>query len=488
MRKTIAGDFLFEALLMLTIVIAFMPMMVQKLADRRTLQENVAMQRQVENVYQSTKLFLATEEDSMPEGRTILDKDLLVRVLEPYGLPIGFKPITPLGHPISVIIANNPGGTLVLIDVDASKHRLSGFRRIEIAQRLGFYGATLDEDTGLLVGATGAWEEDPTTYNLKLAEDHIYMKVPSESEISELLSRRKTGSSSQSAMQTTLYMGGHDIQNVAKVEAMTGNFDNVSTKVLRVDGTEESRRTNTIGRMSFNSVFFQNQDLSGNALDISRQALMANVMSVKDISVHGDPGVLTADLVSVYEYKQADVSPQSFSGPAVWNIRENASFTNFRFYDVDSLEIKSYLHVPRPVETETEDGVVLYGIETEKLYAGHITVQDQNYQALAERSDESLSVLSIRLASESRLPDVYLTSIDNGKILIPRGVHDQTGATQTCENYMYDLGYTYNKNSLSQYLVCTYAYYIRIQKRLDIMNCLINEGEIGKELCKKMYL
>jgi hypothetical protein len=71
---------------------------------------------------------------------------------------------------------------------------------------------------------------------------------------------------------------------------------------------------------------------------------------------------------------------------------------------------------------------------------------------------------------------VLVSDINNDMFKIIKNTKADDNATIDCKSIINDLDGVYNKQSLSQYLICQYVYWQRLEKRIDIKQCLMTGG------------
>ena len=111
------------------------------------------------------------------------------------------------------------------------------------------------------------------------------------------------------------------------------------------------------------------------------------------------------------------------------------------------------------------------------MIASNITMRDQTSSALNE-GETGAVVLDIRPAGTSVLPDALLDSIDNSVFKIIDDPASDESKTVDCRSVVNELEGRYNQKSLSQYILCQYVFWQRLEKRIDIKRCLL-EGKSG---------
>ena len=83
-------------------------------------------------------------------------------------------------------------------------------------------------------------------------------------------------------------------------------------------------------------------------------------------------------------------------------------------------------------------------------------------------------MLDVRPAGTSVLPDVLIDTIDNAAFKIINRVNDADGTTVDCRSVINAMGGVYNAKSLSQYIVCQYVYWARLERRIDLKKCMLD--------------
>jgi hypothetical protein len=74
---------------------------------------------------------------------------------------------------------------------------------------------------------------------------------------------------------------------------------------------------------------------------------------------------------------------------------------------------------------------------------------------------------------------MYVTTIDNGVFEILARPSDSDSNTVDCKSIISSLKGVYNQHSMAQYIICQYVYWQRLEKRINIKQCLL----AGKSGC-----
>lgn len=463
-----------QALLALALVIAFLPMFVKKVADKNTNRENIAVVQQITSAFDAARAFIYEEFDNFPNGVETFSGDEFVRTLEPYGLPLGFVPRTPLGQSISLVVSKNGKDILAALVVDGGK--LGRFRRAEIMARIGFWGMLADGD-GPLKGATGGWSMSDVPNGVTFNPDDILVLVPEEEEFSELI-LRNAKNPDKNIFHTNIKMDGNNITSVAALSANNGKIKNVAASDFLLSGIETDRKNkNDIGLVRARKVWFS--AANGNPLTIVRSDLRTGLFSATSVANYGDAPNLTARNVEVRDFSMA-AGKTGFAGPSQWNINTTASFTNITL-NVERLSLSSFLDTSRGQDIFlNEDGSSLEymagsGIRAKTLRTDNIIFRDQISSELLS-GGTGAALLEIRPAGTTSLPDASLAGINNDQLKIPISAEDNSGKLETCRAIISRLGGKYNAASLADNIVCRFVLYNRIERRIEIKKCLLDGG------------
>ena len=460
MARNQVGNFLLQALLAISLVIAFMPMLARKMSNRQSDAQMAAAARQIESAANAASIFIRDNSDALPYGISHYESEKFNDALEPYGLPMGFSTRTPFGQKISMTVARTKEDTLAFIV--ASGGKLLPVQRTELSLRIGFWAAAASTDGRILTGATGGWVLNANDVGIKFDPDAIYVRVANTGELSELLAK-KSKRIEDNKFHTDLLMGGRSIRNVRDAFARVGDFNSVLSGDFVLSGENDGGTTkNIFGEINSRRATFQD------ALFVTGGTVLSNNISASSISEYGELGNLEADILSVSELS---VASGAFAGPAKWQIRGDAILENVAM-SVERMEVVGAINVARGQDVFMDEYDMTYnvksGIEAGIVSATHLTLRDQTSNALIEGSTGPL-ILDIRPAGTSVLLDAEVDGIDNGQINIPISYDDDSGAVQTCESVIKSLGVPvhYGSNSLAQNIVCRYVLLQRLEERID---------------------
>ncbi len=445
-----SGNFLLQALLALTLIFSFIPFFAERLAARDMDAQMYASSQKVDVAQTAARIFIRERANDLPYNTTVVSGDAFSDLLEPYGLPLGFMPRTAMGQNISLVIEKT--ATAVSGYLELSGGNMSGVQLAELARRIGFYAS--------------------------VSGDRILVGIPLDVAYSDVVRRNETDLDN-SAFLTDLDMGGFRFNNGGQVFARRGTFDSGQFNTLSIFGTEDGRKVrNSIDVMITSRAVFQSA-LGESALSLTRGTLYVGSINARTVSQFGDTGSFTSNSASVYDFAMT-AGRTSFSGPLEWNVGGDLLTENINF-SVERLEIDSYIDASRGQDVYIDPDELSYstrsGIETDSIVASNITMRDQTSDAL-NSGETGAVILDIRPAGTSVLPDLLLDTIDNAAFDILSDPSDSAAKTIDCRTIITDLGGRYNQRSLSQYIICQYVFWQRLEKRIDVKQCLL-DGRSG---------
>ena len=450
------GNFLLQSLLALTLVFLFIPFFANRLASRNIDAQMYSATHQVETAQTAAKLFIQENVNYLPYNQTRIAGNEFSDKLEPYGLPLGFIPRTALGQDIALYIIKDEDGVSAFLRLSGGK--LSTLQRAELARRIGFfaaYDATNDNgdiDVGVQLGET----------------------------YSDIV-RRNEVNYSMTGFLTDLDMGDFKLDNVANVFANRLASDTGEVATLSITGSESGRKERSkIATMNANKAVFQSSGGEA-ALSLTRGTLKTDSLVGQTVSKFGDTGNITAQDVAVDSFDMS-VGRTGFTGPIKWNIGGDLVTSRISF-TTERLDVASFINVTRGQDVYIDYDTLSYstssGIDANTINTSHITLRDQTSSSLARGGDGAV-VLDIRPAGTSVLPDALVETINNGQFKILANPTKEDDKTVDCNSIISALGGTYNAKSLAQYIICQYVFWQRLERRIDIKQCLIE----GSSECK----
>lgn len=439
------GNFLLQALLALGLIFAFVPFLAQQLSEQNIDTRMYATTKQIETAQTAARIFIRENINNIPYDTTIISGDDFADVLESYGLPLGFVPHTAMGQDISLIIHKDQ--SLLIAYLQLSGGKLNGIQRAELIRRIGFYAAENGEMIDIGIELQDAYSD---------------------------IVRRNEPDIDNNGFLSDLNMNKFSINNTGNINAVRGEFETSEYDTLSVFGVESGRKEkNKILNINADKTVFQTKTGEA-ALTLSRGTLYADNVSTKTISMFGDTGHFTAFDAAVYNLSMT-AGRTAFTGPKDWEVRGSVISNNINF-SVDRLDIHSHLMTTRGQDVYVDEDTLTYsshsGIETNKIYTSNITMRDQISSALNSGMTGAV-ILDIRPAGTSLLPDVLVSDINNDDFRIIADTKSDDDTVTSCKEIILDLEGVYNKESLAQYLICQYVYWQRLEKRIDIKQCLM---------------
>lgn len=447
-----SGNFLLQALLALSLIFAFIPFFASHIASNDRDTQMYSTTRQVDLAQTAARIFIRENASNINYDTTVVSGPAFSDLLEPYGLPLGFVPRTPMGQDIALVIKKTPDEISAYLELSGGD--LSGVRLAELSRRIGFYAS--------------------------VAGNVINVGVPLDVAFSDVV-RRNEPDVTAGAFLTDLDMGGFIFDGAGNVAAHRGEFDVAHFGTLTITGTESGKKVrNDIADITADRAVFQSA-VGQSALSLSRGALAVDSMDARTVSMFGDTGNFTTDAASVYEFSMT-AGRNAFTGPGNWDVHGNVVTNNINF-SVERLDVSSYVNVSRGQDVFINSDTLEYsshsGIETGVLITSNVTMRDQTSNAL-NSGDTGAVVLDIRPAGTSILPDAYVDTISNASFEI---IDDPAGTDKNtdCKSIIAEFDGVYNERSLSQYIICQYMFWSRLERRIDIKQCMIE----GRSDCIK---
>ena len=446
------GSFLLQALLALTLVFAFIPFFARRLALRDIGAQMYATTHQVDVARTAAKIFIRENANNIPYDRSFISGENFTSTLEPYGLPLGFVPRTALGQDIILIIDKTNTDISAILRLRGGD--LNMVQRAELARRIGFF-AMYDSDSPM----------GDIDIGIQLTD--MYSDVV----------RRNDKNPEASGFLADLDMGGFRFDNAANMVAHRATFQTADVTSFAISGNEAGRKErNNITAINADKTVFQSS--SGEAaLSLTRGTLTVDSLGARTVSKFGDTGNMTFVDAAIDTF-DLSAGRTGFVGPEKWNVGGNIVTTRITF-STERLDVTSFLHATRGQDVFIDADTLSYssstGIDTDYIYASNITLRDQTSDSLS-RGGDGATILDIRPAGTSLLPDVWVDTINNGAFRIIQNPSQDDDKTVDCKSIISSLGNTYNQKSLAQYIICQYVFWQRMEHRINIKQCLIGGG------------
>ncbi len=447
MRANQSGNFLTQALLAIALVVLFVPFLTRQMATREKDAAMYGFTTQISTIQNAARLYLRDNMAAQNYGVTQIGGNALVDLLEPYGMPLGASLRTIFGQTISMTTHKTDLGMVAYLQLAGGD--LTDIRRAEQVRRLGFYAS--------------------------MAEDSVYLIIPLDEIYSDIV-RRDAKTAETNTFLSDLDMGGYDIKNIGSIIARGTQFETAEIGTLSLIGIEQGRNIrNAIKKTSARKTIFQSADGEA-ALSVTRGTMTADSASLRTIAKFGDAGNFEADSASVFDLSMT-AGRTSFNGPAKWSVEGDVISDNISFMTEVS-EISSSINASRGQDvyiTDTLEYSTQSGIDAEVIRTSFITMRDQTSAALLAGGTGDV-ILDIRPAGTSMLPDVLLDTVNNDAIAILSDPGDSGGDLTQCRSIISSLGGSYNSESLSQYIICQYVFWHRLEQRIDIKQCMLDGG------------
>ena len=449
-----------------------MPFVAQKLSLRKSDSSLSAIARQANNATRAAREFIMASKESLAYGQQDISDEDFSDLLEPFGLPLGFIPQTSAGQKISLLTAKNESGILGLIVLRGGN--LSEVKRRELIARIGPDGAMADKD-GVLRGV-GGWEKNLKDFGIKPDVSAIYILIPSDDDLTELV-RRKTENSARAKFHTNLSMGDFSIKNITSLSSKNAELDAGNFDTLSITGVGDNRRLkNKIGLLTADRAVFQSNN-GDNPLNIYRGDLKANTLSGRSLFKYGLPGSVSVNSASINSLSMS-AGRTGFYGMYDWNVHSDVILNNISI-DTEYIEINGFINASRGQDVFIDENELTYstksGIEAKKITTAFITLRDQVSSSLLSGGDGAI-IMDVRPAGVSVFPDVLSTTINNDNFQILKNPDLDDSETVSCRTIISSLpsAPNYNSNSVSQNIICQFVFWQRLERRINIKQCRIN--------------
>ena len=210
-------------------------------------------------------------------------------------------------------------------------------------------------------------------------------------------------------------------------------------------------------------------------MSVSRGDLNVNSATLRTIARFGNAGSFESNAAAVYDFSMSE-GKSGFVGPADWSVHGSLRADNFTF-TTERLDIGAYIDASRGQDVYVDPDSYEYnsksGIDVKNIYAANITLRDQTSYGLLNGQSGAV-IIDVRPAGTSVLPDVYIDTIHNDSFEIIADEKDIDGKTTSCREIITSLNGNYNNKSLAQNLICQYVFWQRLEKRIDIKQCLLS--------------
>lgn len=515
MRKQ-SGNFLLQALLALTLVFAFMPFFANKLSSRDMQARLYSTTNQVETLYNVARIYVREERDNISISNeeqvySANSNPSLHRLLEEYGLPIGFNTQTIFNQDMSFHIKKTSADDVHAYILLSGVSSLKNVDLVALQRMIGS-NATVD------------------TTNKTLS-----INVPVEEIYSDIVLRY---SPEDQYFLVNLDMGGYDILGNGYLLAESGYFgdgNEIGTLTVRGSGSEgegdscvgtrsgdiDSR--NVVNKIDggiyiekeAKSLFLSATDSScryGDALYLSKQGAELNLLSDSTASLNSIGPRATEDGPIINVTGGARINGDftvdgTLASGAEWTISGNVKKigldTYVLFENVGGVVSDGTIFASaNKAGDATPEVVGETGIYVETLSANSVAAHSKQYGEIygsgvgvSRSSDVSIDLTNTGI---SKIDDVHILGyksagenvpIDNSLINIvtdphhtniyPNGVFQNGNySTESCAKMMsfYTSFYpgaklSYSQNSLIVHIICQYLFWDRMDRLLNYRKC-----------------
>ena len=476
------GNFLLQVLLALTLVFSFMPFLAKKLANRDMAAQMYSAKQSVETVYNAARLYLYDNKDKLPDATVLEDSDL-VTALGPYGLPRGFNPETSLGQKITFTIDvkeveqetcpelgeecyDDEAPEYLRPVIQAVVHvkpkknvSLKEYQVAELARMIGFFA-----------------KPSGTEINVPVPVDVMYTDVVLRQEVDGNV-----------GFLTELQMGDnenkYDIDMVGALFAESGDFNKAQFTNLYITGNHVDNSPIKIP-MNANKFYFKTSDntapLSINSIADNTLTIGSNIASgqVNAGSVLSNPKLYAHTLETVSPSIGEFVSNEGCNWTVANNLIINPDAKGE--FSVTTLEVKKGDLYGAPTSDldnfkfNKDSGIT---IDSGFIYSPKITLVGAKMIEIANKGVTDNVQIELALSGTSTLPDINVgfKTDDRGKIILTEGnviIADPTSKDNNfvaCNGLLPDVHYS--KTSLSRAIICSYIFWERLERRMNVKIC-----------------
>ncbi|MBO7645193.1 MAG: hypothetical protein J6S57_02730 [Alphaproteobacteria bacterium] len=521
------GNFLLQVLLALTLVFSFMPFIAKRLASRDMAAQMYSAKQTIETIYNAARLYVYDKKDKLnyPADGTALvltDTDLIV-ALEPYGVPaMGFNPKTSLDQNITLKIKKEEK-TVRLCEEMWGSEPCDDESTIVVP----VYNANLIVDGGDLKEYQVAELTRMIGSFAKRDGTQINIVVPVESMYTDVVLRKEPNN--QVGFLTELRMDGCEckpddcscpeldcrcctcnIDRIGSLLADKGFFQTARFYTLSVNG--DNRQETKVVSAGEGGTLATN--LNANTFNFYTNKTNVPALNINSLLKIGDKNnsgfVDAGEIVKLY-YMDAtsinvanEIKMEKFSldedvdmhkeegfhtddkeKACIWTISGNfeevsdAKNINLRG---DVFTIGNSLYGSSTPELNKIEASKENGMHADKIFADEIMVKEASLSELKRYPDSGVKDVEIDLKCVSRIPDINVdrfkdkTTYNTAAVIIadPTSCSKNTKYT-TC-------GSSLNNNSLIGMIVCSYQFWSRLERRVNMKLCeMAGEGCCPKD-------
>lgn len=447
----------------------------------------------IETVYNAARLYLYDEKDLLSYGETDFEGANLISTLRPYGIPLGFNPVTSLGQNIIFEINKQEAESVPCEEIGENSEELCS----EAPEIL----APVIRARLLVVPGEGVTLKDYQVAELarmigffaKPNGDELELVVPVDVMYTDVVLRKETDANI--GFLTELNMGANDIDGIGALEAETGVFNSGARfSLLYVDGISTGLLDKIkINRLDADSFIFEPRapdvaalTIAGTELNIGSDTLGPGYADVGTIgNVGSSPLVKTTESVYAKTFVQP-AYPAGFTtgSECVWTVGKNLISTDMRLNVAGNIIVTENFYGTNhegfnEIVVKDNSGIKV----ADELIVNNVTIRDKSLREIY--NGESGTILAnLEPGGTSVLPDVSLSNIimPSGKSGI--GVIENPLAEETtllgCDNVLQpyldirSVATDYDNHSLIQSIVCNYMFWERLERRINMKLCIMS--------------
>ncbi len=415
------GSMMVEALAMLGLITMVTPVLYKKAAERTTELQDINVATQLRMVSKAVDSYLAdnyvtiSEDHSGGSDEYFELSEAEKAELENY-MPHGFKyDQSKLFDEFKIGIRKQ-----VVTDVNDKEHYIytsavaapfrnefSRVRMSKIASMVGAGGGVYDN--GTLNGVQGTWQADASDYGfdandfknggLAVISDEAISSVKGDVSSSDVLYRVDTGDMDKNTMQTTLYMGGNDIEEVtnliAQSEKITIGRDDSDGGLLVNGATELASTLNVTGAATLEDTL----DVTGattlaSTLDVTGATTLNDALTVGGLSTL-KKGADVSDHLDVVGNMSQSGGDAKFNPKSRFDVYVNAGGAIANIHSDDE---NITLTQGKGIDIRAEKGLVgLIGNDTEIVGVNGVTISGKGADGVTINAPDTQVLLNTKL-------------------------------------------------------------------------------------------
>lgn len=444
-----------------------MPFFASKLAVRDMSAKMHSVTQQVEYVYNAVTNYLRENKNDLNYGKTEYADDVLVNVLQHYGLPLGFRNETIFGQTMSLVINKNEDYIGAEIRIHGGK--LSDIQTAELIRRLDLFAR--DEGSG-----------------------NISVFVPVDSSVTSYTDIVLKEEPEDGIFLSELNMQGYNIYGLGGLGgeftndgmgngtngANYGEFNGGRFKKITLFGDAQSSNNFKTFNVNGSTDVYGFLDITGSDMSIGTNMTVTYVSAGSSRAYTSDkflPSLHVAESLEANEFMMIGNSID-FTAPTTWTQIEHNFFApdyTLRIKPSDTegeLKINSDIVVIKASSGRlNENGI----IEVDELVAENIVVGQSTVNQLKEGVQNDIKI-QISPAGVSVFQDIYAENIDgkqmaNDKMYFIKNPTGTKAELVNClEAFSEKGGVSFERHSLAQHIICQYIYWYTLEYRLRIKN------------------